>query len=161
MLSALLAFLIGCLVLAVVLYVVNLVMAMITKLGLARVLSDGFCERISQRPSTFESLVNSLDRKASSFGPRCQAHSLSRKGNQFVTSPISLLFLGSHPATIARMVLSIVVNSVNGMFSGRPRTHIGIEVEEAISSEPTFTHGNSSSSVTSIIRSVPVVTTSN
>lgn len=91
---------------------------------------------------------------------RDKSASLRAPSDSFVSSglPCSILrlFLGSGPSTIRRLIISIIIDSVNRMPNGWSLSHIGKKIFKR--GRPSFAHRDSSTSI-AMIRTAFCITT--
>jgi len=79
-----------------------------------------FCDS----PAFGESAPNDAGRKPDDFSPFCKTFGLSIMFNQVVAFLISCLLGIGSPATVARFVVTVAVDAVDGMTNGWTRPHV-------------------------------------
>lgn len=65
-----------------------------------------------------------------------------------ITSPVSALLFSSSPANVVRLVIAVVVDTLDFMLSSRTQSNVRIESREI--SSPLFAYGNSSSTIVNV-----------
>lgn len=95
-------------------------------------------------PSIPQSLIQPLGRDAELLGPFTDQESFSIECQRSIASPIHRLLFLCSPPTISRLIISIVVYTIN-LTAIRPWPHIIKECRKGIS--PSIAHANASSAI--------------
>jgi hypothetical protein len=106
-------------------------------------------------PSVSATVVYSSHLQAKPYSPFILRHRFSIKRQFDRSTCISQLFFLGLPATVARLIVAVVVETTERMMR-RTLAHIGHECLEAIL--PTVTHRNATSAVVSIIHRIRIKT---
>jgi len=95
------------------------------------------------RPSFAHAVGQRVQRNASFSGPFAETLASAVQCQELGAPRIARLFVSWHPSTVARLVIAVVVDTLNRM-TVRARIHVGLEVLEVL---PSFADRNSSTSV--------------
>lgn len=88
--------------------------------------------------------------ESNSPSPLRDAHSFASELNKFYIRFVVGLDLRIRPATIARFIVAIIVDAINGSSPGRTWTHISQEIIERV--QPPIAYSNAAPTVARIIR---------
>ena len=124
--------------------------------GVQAVSAEFMAERELERHPTIESLREGLLADAKPPCPIEKAPSASVECDPAVVAAIALLGLAVGPSDVTRLVVPIVVDSVDGMILARAPAYIGEKVRK---DEPRLADRNSASSVGGVLR-IPRVSAS-
>ncbi len=105
-------------------------------------------QHLLDTPARLQSAVQGNKANACFLRPFHQTHCPSVVRNQMICTLISGLLLWGGPAAVARFVITVVVNAVNGMFRRRLWPHVSKEIDEGL--QPAVAHYN-------IAPTIPVV----
>lgn len=118
-----------------------------------------FLKRLSQSsfycPSSLESIEQRMNSNSEMSSPFGNSHFLSVKFDQSRARPISCIFVTGRPSAIAWLIVSIIVNSINRVFSTWPWANICFKFLKAVS--PLVANRDSSGTVANICRMIFVV----
>lgn len=116
------------------------------------------CKRVFNRPSSIKASSNGSFTNASSPFPFISCESLFVKCKKPSVSSVAAIFSGSHPSTILRRVISVIVDSVNLMLRSRSWPHICKKVFKR--KAPSFTNTDSTCPIIFVALAVLIMTTS-
>lgn len=108
-----------------------------------------------ERPSNRKTMSKGFLADPQLVGPVLQAHRFSMKRKKGVVASVSVLFFPCAPSAIIWSIVSIIVDSVNGMVWTRSWSHVFQEVVEAI--QPSLAYRYASSSISMVSSGIPVI----
>lgn len=105
-------------------------------------------------PATMKALRDDVIRQPKQALPFANGMRLTIEGNDVICTRVIGLSELYCPTTVLRLIVSIDIDSVDGVLGAWTWTHVGDEVGESVIPEPTLAHGYSTSSVA---RKIPVI----
>lgn len=112
--------------------------------------------RPCQIPFLLDSTVYNIPRYVIDFRPFGDVFCYTINFDISVLSVIVVLLFASCPSAIVWLVISAIVDSIDGIFRSWPWAHIGKEVYKSLGTKPLTTNDNSAPPVISITRMIGV-----
>lgn len=102
-------------------------------------------QKVRLAPSRGETILEDVRSDPCDLCPLYQRARQSPDLNQAIIPSVALLFTPGCPAAIFRLVVAVVVNSVDRVLAGRPRPHVRVEALEGV--QPSLANSDSAPSV--------------
>lgn len=114
-----------------------------------------------QIPFLLDSTVYDISRCAIDFRPFGDVFCYTINFDISVLSVIVVLLFSCRPPAVAWLVISAIIDSINGVFGSRPWSHIRKEIYKPLSAKPSIMNNNSTPSIIYIARMIRVYTALN